>query len=101
MSTVRLYFSGERAGPQFIRLANRSKAKVLAGMRGAAKDAAAEILERGKSDIASAGNFGKRWTDGLHAGSHAERDQDGFCSDLPAANGSGHALPSAGHVCGL
>ncbi len=38
-----------------------------AAARGAAQDAAEEIEEKGAKDIASAGNFGSRWTQGLHA----------------------------------
>jgi len=39
---------------------------VLAAARGAAQDAADMIVTRGSADIASAGNFGSKWTQGLH-----------------------------------
>src|SRR3954469_18834187 len=67
MVTVGIVLAGERADKQLVRSTNRAKAKVLAASRGAAQDAADEILSRGAADIAASGNFGPKWTHGLHA----------------------------------
>lgn len=68
MVAVRIYLEGnDRVGPIFKRNMERQSAAVLASARGAAQDAADEIEEKGAEDIASAGNFGSRWTQGLHA----------------------------------
>ncbi len=63
--TVRLYFSGERVGPQLARSASKNIKKILAAERGAADDVVKFIVPRAAEDIASAGNFGNRWSDGF------------------------------------
>ena len=47
--------------------ANQHGHNVMTALRASAADAAHEIESRGAADIASAGNFGSRWTEGLHA----------------------------------
>jgi len=59
---IRIYVDENRAGAVFSRYGEKSKD----ALRGAANDAADEILARGQDDIESAGNFGDRWTEGLH-----------------------------------
>src|SRR3954468_21636044 len=67
MVTVGIVLAGERADKQLVRSTNRAKAKVLAAARGAAQDAADQILSQGAADISAAGNFGAKWTQGLKA----------------------------------
>ena len=67
MTTVRLYFSGERVGPQFTRSTEKAKQKMLAATRGAAQDVADEVVAAGRADIANAGKFGSRWSDGFQS----------------------------------
>lgn len=68
MTDLRVYFKDiEKLGRTFERSVRKNAADVRSSMRGAAQDFAAVFLARGRADISSAGNFGKRWTDGLHA----------------------------------
>lgn len=67
MTAVRFYTDASRAGPLFRRSVYRQADRVRSSMRGAARDAADTIVALGQGDIARAGNFGSRWTDGLHA----------------------------------
>ncbi|SRR6266403_5046628 len=67
MVTVGIVLAGERADKQLVRSTSRAKAKVLAAARGAAQDAKEAIEHQGSADIAAAGNFGPKWTQGLHA----------------------------------
>ncbi len=63
--TVRLYFSGERVGPQLARSASKNIKKILAAERGAASDVVDFIVPQAREDISNAGNFGARWSDGF------------------------------------
>jgi len=65
VSTVRLYFN-ERVGPKFVKAITKNKNIRLAAVRGAAQDVASEIESEGRDNISNAGNFGQRWTQGLH-----------------------------------
>lgn len=67
MTGIRIYLDGDKFGQQFRRATERYGDKVRSAVRGAALDAAEEIEEKGREDIASAGNFGSRWTEGLKA----------------------------------
>lgn len=67
MPNARIYFQGERVGPKFSRALGNQAQAVREGTRAAAEDAAKEIEARGSADIAAGGNFGPRWTTGLHA----------------------------------
>lgn len=62
-----MYLDGDRVGPLFRRATDRYGAKVRNATRGAAQDAADEIEKEGREDIAGAGNFGSRWTEGFNA----------------------------------
>jgi hypothetical protein len=66
MATVRIFFSGERVGPQLARSAKKNADKILASERGAAKDVVAYVVPKARADIAKAGKFGGRWTDGFN-----------------------------------
>lgn len=65
MVEVRLYFDDERFGERFRRSTFRQRDQVLAATRSAATRAEDEFLKRARAQIANAGNFGKRWQDGL------------------------------------
>jgi hypothetical protein len=65
MTALRFYFGNQRVGDPFIRSNEAIAARIRDAMRTGARQAADAILIRGKQDIASAGNFGARWTDGL------------------------------------
>lgn len=68
MTTLRIYFQGERAGPMLQRATRRAGERVRAAARDTASQAAEEIVERGRADIAAApGNWGTRWLEGLTA----------------------------------
>lgn len=67
MTAIRVYFKGERFGPVFVRSIRKDAERVRAAARGAAQDVANQIVLLGQGDIASAGNFGSRWTEGLKA----------------------------------
>lgn len=66
MTVVRLYFDNERVGQKFERSVARQAARVRNAARAAAFDAGEEIRKRAAADMASAGNFGSRWTGGLN-----------------------------------
>lgn len=63
--TVRLFLGGERVGPQLTRAAAKNKAKILAAERGAAQDVVNYVVPQARADIARAGRFGPRWTQGF------------------------------------
>lgn len=55
------------SAPQFNRNFQAVSGKFKSGMRTALQQTAQEILQNGQRDIARAGNFGDKWTSGLHA----------------------------------
>jgi hypothetical protein len=65
MTTLRLYFKGARAGPLLQRSIRQKADNVRSAARSAAADALVTILARARANIASAGNFGRRWTEGF------------------------------------
>lgn len=67
MTAIRVYFTGERLGSVFERSTRRQATKVRSAARAAAQDVANQIVVLGQSDIARAGEFGSRWTEGLKA----------------------------------
>jgi hypothetical protein len=68
MARVRIVFQGGvQLGPKFNKNLQRHADNVRRSAQGAAQDARDEFLERGRADIAGAGNFGSRWTEGLMA----------------------------------
>jgi hypothetical protein len=68
MSSVRVkfLFKGQPAGPKWHAASTKNLSRMAIAVTGAARDVAAAILEKGKADIAAGGNFGSRWTQGLH-----------------------------------
>lgn len=66
MATVRVFFTGERVGPQLTRSAQKNYAKMLAAERGAAKDVIADVVPKARADISKAGRFGSAWTNGFN-----------------------------------
>ncbi len=67
MVAFRVRFEGEQVGPKFARQQNRLGANVHRAARGAAQDVRDKALTLARADIKKAGNFGKRWTEGLQA----------------------------------
>lgn len=67
MTELRIVFAGQRASTAFGTAMRLQGAAVQSAVRGAAEDAADEIKARGAADIAGAGRFGGRWTQGLTA----------------------------------
>lgn len=63
--TVRLYIDSQRAGHEFSRQAEQHKKQMLAAQRGAANDVVGYVVPRVRDNIAGAGNFGNRWTEGF------------------------------------
>jgi hypothetical protein len=66
MPELRFQFDGDAIGRRFNRAIRQQADRVKQALKGTAEDAKQEILKKGRADIASAGNFGSRWTDGLH-----------------------------------
>jgi hypothetical protein len=64
---MELRLTGIGAGQKLARNMDKAGQMVREAMRGAADDAAKEILARGRQDIGSAGNFGGNWQSGLQA----------------------------------
>jgi hypothetical protein len=62
---VRLFLAGERVGPQLGRAGVRRSAQITRAQRGAARDVVDYVVPRGRVDIAGAGRFGARWTQGF------------------------------------
>ena len=65
MTTVSFYVDDERAGRMFRRATEKIGLRISKAVRKAATDAAADIQENVRDDIASAGRFGSRWTEGF------------------------------------
>ncbi len=58
---VRLYFAGEKVGPQFKRASTKAKGQMLSASRGAAQDTVKFVETKARADIAKAGKFSARW----------------------------------------
>lgn len=67
MTTLRIYFEGERAGQQLERSLKKNATAMNAAMMAMANQTAQTIETRGRADISSAGRFSGRWVSGLHA----------------------------------
>lgn len=70
MAGLRIVLGSSRSGQigQRVKRSMRANADaVRSAMRDTAADAAERIMEEGRADIKSAGNFGSRWTDGWQA----------------------------------
>ena len=62
---LKLTFDNEKIGQQLNKNMGKAGQQMREAMRGAANDAAQEIMARGADDIENAGNFGSRWQDAL------------------------------------
>jgi len=60
-----LRFTITTLGPKYSALMQRKASQVQRSALLAMEEIKKEILDRGRADIAQAGNFGTRWTDGL------------------------------------
>ena len=67
MAGLRIYLDGEQFGQTFKRATDRFGSRVNMALRAAAKEAAEEIEQTGRANIAAGGNFGSRWTEGFNA----------------------------------
>lgn len=67
MSIKLVFRNANENEAKFVRNINGINTRLSQSMLKAAKDSAAEILQRGQADIQSAGKFGPAWTAGLHA----------------------------------
>jgi hypothetical protein len=67
MVGLRVYVDDKKVGPLFERFNKKKTTLVRKAMVSAAQDMAEEIEFEGQEDISDAGNFGSRWTEGLHA----------------------------------
>jgi hypothetical protein len=67
MAGVKFYFEGEQIGPKFQRKTRRDGERVRKAIREGSADAAEEMVKKGRENIAGAGRFGTRWTEGLTA----------------------------------
>lgn len=60
-----LRFTVSAIGPRYASLLQRKADQIQASAVAAMEQTRDEILARGRADIAGAGSFGRRWTDGL------------------------------------
>lgn len=67
MTTLRITVGNTQAGARFRRSLRNKSVAVRAAMRATANEAAQQIETDGRANIAGAGNFGARWTDGWKA----------------------------------
>jgi hypothetical protein len=67
MARLRIVVNTNQAGPRLKRSYQRKARAVSTAMLATAEEAGARIVEAGRKDISSAGNFGSRWTQGLQA----------------------------------
>jgi hypothetical protein len=64
---IRIAMDQDQVGRRFAVGMKRNRDSVLAALRKTANDAAREIEEKGRQNMASAGRFGQRWMDAWHA----------------------------------
>jgi hypothetical protein len=62
---MRLYFNGDRLGPIVKRQLDDKASQIRKATRAAAADMAADFTRTAAADIARAGKFGSRWTQGF------------------------------------
>jgi hypothetical protein len=67
MPSLSFEFNGAAMGSAFVQNVNKGGERVKKAMLLAAKDVAQQILDRGRADIATEGDFGTRWQQGLQA----------------------------------
>lgn len=67
MTGLRITLKNKQLGTKFKRSINRKAAAVREAARETAQETADDIMHECRADIAGAGHFGSRWTDGLQA----------------------------------
>jgi hypothetical protein len=65
VSSIRVVLRDTQMGAKFRAAQGRQYRRIQAALGATAREAAAQIKERGDADISSAGNFGRRWTEGF------------------------------------
>jgi hypothetical protein len=65
MPQTRFYFNGDRLGPVIRRRLGETADQIRAAARAASADMAADFVRRASADVARAGKFGSRWTQGF------------------------------------
>jgi hypothetical protein len=65
MPNARFYFNGDRLGPVLKRQLGETADQIRAAARAASADMAADFVRRAAADVAQAGKFGSRWTEGF------------------------------------
>ena len=65
MPQMRLYFNGDRLGPVIKRRLNETAEQIRKAARAASADMAADFVRQASADVAQAGKFGSRWTEGF------------------------------------
>lgn len=65
--TIKVILQAKQAGQQLVHGVKIAQDRIVRSVAATMRDAAAEILKRGRADIRAGGNFRKRWTDALHA----------------------------------
>lgn len=64
---LRIVFNGKQAGAKLQQAMGKHSRDVLDAISQTAEEAAGQIENEGRADIAGAGNFGQRWTEGFSA----------------------------------
>jgi hypothetical protein len=67
MTAIRAYLDATQVGQTFEKISAKYPERVRAAARAATAEMASAIEEKGREDIASAGRFGSRWTEGFQA----------------------------------
>jgi hypothetical protein len=65
MPNARFYFNGDRLGPVIRRRLGETADQIRKAALAASADMAADFTRRASADVAQAGNFGARWTQGF------------------------------------
>lgn len=65
--TLRIHIDGRQAGQRLEHGLKRAQERIGRTIDATMKEASGNILKQGRANIASAGQFGRRWREGLHA----------------------------------
>jgi hypothetical protein len=67
MTAIRAFLDDAQVGETFAKISAKYPERARAAARAAAAEMATAIEQKGREDIASAGRFGSRWTEGFQA----------------------------------
>lgn len=81
MATFAVTFRNRQVGREYKAIMDGHAARHRRALAAASQGALDEMLRRGREDIASAGNFGSRWTKGLRGRVTQGRDKIGIAVD--------------------